>query len=205
MASENSEEKTPWFLSGNYAPVQDELTDTGLRVTGSIPAELSGLYVRNTPNPVNGQGGHWFFGDGMVHGVRIEDGNALWYRNRWVKTTKLAGGLDAMDPKVMMDRTASSANTHVIGHAGKILALEEGNFQYELTRDLDTVGCLDYGGKLTTESSRPLSPPIRSCAPKRMSCISSATGSCLHISPTTCSTATANSCTARRSKSRVRQ
>jgi len=150
MASENSEEKTPWFLSGNYAPVQDELTDTGLRVTGSIPAELSGLYVRNTPNPVNGQGGHWFFGDGMVHGVRIEDGNALWYRNRWVKTTKLAGGLDAMDPKVMMDRTASSANTHVIGHAGKILALEEGHFPYELTRDLDTVGCLDYGGKLTT-------------------------------------------------------
>ena len=150
MASASPQDPKPWFLSGNYAPVQDELTDTGLRVTGSIPAELSGLYVRNTPNPRDGQGGHWFFGDGMVHGVRIEDGNALWYRNRWVKTKKLEAGLDAMDPAVMMDRTASSANTHVIGHAGKILALEEGHFPYELTGELETSGFLDYGGKLTT-------------------------------------------------------
>ena len=150
MASADPTDRQPWFLSGNFAPVQDELTETNLRVTGSIPEELRGLYVRNTPNPKDGQGGHWFFGDGMVHGVRLEDGRAAWYRNRWVKTPKLEKGLDAMDPAVMMDRRASAANTHVIGHAGKILALEEGHFPYTLTGELETGDCLDYGGKLTT-------------------------------------------------------
>jgi carotenoid cleavage dioxygenase len=75
-------EKTPWFLRGNYAPVFNEITDTNLRVTGSIPKSLSGLYVRNGSNPKDGQAGHWFFGDGMVHGIRLEGGQAKWYRNR---------------------------------------------------------------------------------------------------------------------------
>ena len=48
-----------------------------------------------------------------------------------------------------MDMTASKANTHVIGHAGKILALEEGHFPYVLDGDLDTVGPTDFGGVLT--------------------------------------------------------
>ena len=69
-------EKTPWFLRGNYAPVFNEITDTNLRVTGSIPKSLSGLYVRNGSNPKDGQAGHWFFGDGMVHGIRLEGGQA---------------------------------------------------------------------------------------------------------------------------------
>ncbi len=148
MSTASQTEDTPWFLSGNYAPVMDERTDLDLRVTGQIPRELRGLYVRNTPNPKDGKGSHWFFGDGMVHGVRLEDGKAAWYRNRYVKTVKLERGLDAMDPAVMMDRTASAANTHIIGHAGKILALEEGHFPYELTGELETKGCLDYEGKL---------------------------------------------------------
>ncbi len=143
-------EPTPWFLSGNYAPVMDELTDTDLKVTGSVPKELQGLYVRNTPNPADGKGDHWFFGDGMVHGVRLEGGKAAWYRNRWVQTTKLTSGLGAMDPAIMTDRRASAANTHIIGHAGKILALEEGSFPYELSGELETKGCLDYDGKLET-------------------------------------------------------
>ena len=92
-------EETPWFLRGNYAPVPDEITTTDLEVTGEIPKDLHGLYVRNTPNPADGKGDHWFFGDGMVHGVRIENGKALWYRNRWVKTPKLEKGLGAMDPR----------------------------------------------------------------------------------------------------------
>ena len=49
-----------------------------------------------------------------------------------------------------MDRTASAANTHVIGHAGRILALEEGHFPYEVDGELETKGCLDYDGKLQT-------------------------------------------------------
>jgi carotenoid cleavage dioxygenase len=137
-------------MQGNYGPVKDELTEFDLEVTGAIPPELDGLYLRNGSNPRGTATSHWFFGDGMVHGVRLEKGQASWYRNRWVKTPKLEGDLDAMDPGVILDRTASAANTHVIGHAGKILCLEEGHFPWEITPELETVGSLDYGGKLTS-------------------------------------------------------
>jgi carotenoid cleavage dioxygenase len=140
----------PWYLQGNYAPVGDELTVFDLPVSGSLPPSLSGRYLRNGSNPASGAAGHWFFGDGMVHGLRIEDGRAAWYRNRYVRTTKLSRGLDAMDPHAMFDPTASAANTHVLAHAGRIWALEEGHLPYELTAELDTIGCDDFGGRLTT-------------------------------------------------------
>ena len=146
---ENTERK-PWFLNGNYGPVFDELTSTDLKVTGAIPKALSGMYVRNGSNPKSGTAGHWFFGDGMVHGVRLENGRAAWYRNRYVKTPKLAKGMDAMDPECIMDPTASAANTHVLAHAGRIWALEEGHLPWELSRELETMGCDDFGGKLKT-------------------------------------------------------
>ena len=33
---------------------------------------------------------HWFDGDGMLHGIRLRDGKAEWYRNRWIRTKLLA-------------------------------------------------------------------------------------------------------------------
>jgi carotenoid cleavage dioxygenase len=140
----------PWFLSGNYAPVADELTAFDLPITGAIPPSLSGRYLRNGSNPKSGDAGHWFFGDGMVHGIRLDGGRAEWYRNRYVQTTKLRSGLDSMDPEALFDPTASAANTHVLAHAGRIWALEEGHLPYELGPELDTIGCENFDGKLTT-------------------------------------------------------
>lgn len=62
---------TSRFLNGPFAPVTDEITAFDLPVTGSVPAELSGRYLRNGPNPMglDDPGYHWFIGDGMVHGV----------------------------------------------------------------------------------------------------------------------------------------
>ena len=74
-----------FFQKDNYAPVADELTEFDLPVEGTIPAELDGWYLRNGPNPRQATG-HWFTGDGMIHGIRIENGRAAWYRNRWVRT-----------------------------------------------------------------------------------------------------------------------
>ena len=145
-----TEVQAPWFLAGNDGPVSDELTVIDLPVTGSIPSSLSGRYLRNGPNPTSGASAHWFFGDGMVHGIRLDGGRAEWYRNRWVRTTKLERGLDAMDGDALFDPTASAANTHVLAHAGRIWALEEGHLPYELSPDLETVGCDDFGGRLTT-------------------------------------------------------
>ena len=67
------------FLSGNLAPVDVETTAFDLRVTGKLPDELSGRYLRNGPNPigqVNPDSYHWFLGSGMVHGIRINYGKA---------------------------------------------------------------------------------------------------------------------------------
>lgn len=143
-------DSTPWFLNGNYAPVAEELTEFDLDVTGTIPSSLTGLYVRNGSNPAGDNPGHWFFGDGMVHGVRLEGGRAAWYRNRWVRTPKFLKGLDIMDPDCIFDPTASAANTHVLAHAGRIWALEEGHHPWEISPELDTIGACDFGGKLTS-------------------------------------------------------
>jgi carotenoid cleavage dioxygenase-like enzyme len=48
------------------------------------------------------------------------------------------------------DRRASAANTHVVRHAGRIFALEEGAFPWVVTPELDTVGWHDYDGRLRT-------------------------------------------------------
>ena len=141
----------PFHLQGNFAPVFEERTETNLRVRGTIPPELNGRFFRNGSNPQSGTSPHWFLGNGMLHGVRLEGGRAVWYRNRYVRTTLFAnpeaGGIG---PDGMPDRTASLANTHVVCHAGRILALEEGHFPWIVSKDLDTVGPHDFGGKLKT-------------------------------------------------------
>ncbi|HEX9259294.1 MAG TPA: carotenoid oxygenase family protein [Acidimicrobiales bacterium] len=143
------DDSTPVYLTGNWRPLTEERTVTDLRVTGSIPPELDGRYLRNGSNPITGKDAHPFLGDGMVHGVRLRDGKAEWYRNRYVRTPYYDNPeLDILDPSILLDMTASKANTNVIGHAGRILALEEGHFPYMLDGELGTVGPLDFGGKL---------------------------------------------------------
>lgn len=139
-------EEKPYWLKGNLAPVMEEVTSFDLPVEGTIPPELCGLYARNGANPKEGHSGHWFMGDGMLHGVSLKDGKAEWYRNRWVRTPRF-NGAPRSSP---LDIRASTANTNVISHAGKILALVENALPMMMTRDLDTVGFDDYGGKLNT-------------------------------------------------------
>jgi carotenoid cleavage dioxygenase len=145
-----SDATAPFFLRGNYAPVADEVTAEALPVTGAIPPELHGLYVRNGPNPSHGVSPHWFLGDGMLHGVALDAGTARWYRNRYVRTKSLAGEGTFVDDQGHVDLTVGVSNTHVVSHAGRILALVESGFPYEVTAELDTVGCYDFDGRLTT-------------------------------------------------------
>src|SRR5690242_7710361 len=84
------------YLEGNFAPVREELT-----VTGHIPDYLDGRFLRNGPNPVaevDPAHYHWFTGDGMVHGVRLRDGRAEWYRNRWVRSAAVRNALGEPEP-----------------------------------------------------------------------------------------------------------
>jgi carotenoid cleavage dioxygenase len=141
------------YLEGNFGPVAEEVTVTDLPVTGTIPAHLDGRYVRNGPNPLTPPEPstyHWFTGDGMVHGVRLRDGKAEWYRNRWVRSGAVADGLG--EPRRPGDAHGDmdfAANTNVIGHAGSLLAIvEAGSRPYELDLDLETVRVCDFDGTL---------------------------------------------------------
>jgi len=145
----NQPAEIPFYLEGNFAPVFEERTVDSLEVIGTIPPELNGRLLRNGPNPQTGWSSHWFFGNGMIHGVEIEKGRANWYRNRYVRTPLFA------DPNgdpiaAVMELDKSSANTHVIHHAGKILALEEAHLPWEVSPDLETVRAHDFEGKLQT-------------------------------------------------------
>ena len=136
-----------FHLQGNYAPVADELTEYNLPVHGVIPPEIDGWYLRNGPNPRQATS-HWFTGDGMIHGVRIEGGRAKWYRNRWVRTESFAADFPVYNPDGTRNLRSSVANTHIVNHAGKTLALVESSLPYEITNDLETVGAYDFDGKL---------------------------------------------------------
>ncbi|MEV6558044.1 carotenoid oxygenase family protein [Nocardia sp. NPDC051756] len=149
------------YLAGNFAPVTEELTAHDLPVTGQIPPELTGWYLRNGPNPHAAAARHWFAGDGMVHGVRIENGRAVSYRNRWVRTSTFTDDARGYGETGERNLTAGVANTHVIRHAGRTLALVETSYPYELTRELDTVGPYDFDGKLRTAmTAHPKTCPV---------------------------------------------
>lgn len=81
--------RPPFHLRDNSAPVTDEVMATDLPVVGTLPEELAGRCLRNGPDPRHGESAHWFLGDGMLHGIRIRDGRAEWYRDRWVRTRAL--------------------------------------------------------------------------------------------------------------------
>jgi len=128
------------FLTGIHKPMAEELTLENLPVTGTIPAALDGRYLRIGPNPVapDPAGYHWFTGDGMVHGIAVKDGKALWYRNRWIRSNevgKARGEAPAPGPR---HGSFDTVNTNVIGMAGRTFALvEAGSYPVELSDTLD--------------------------------------------------------------------
>lgn len=127
-------ETVPLHLAGNNAPVPEEVTLEPSDVVGEIPAELSGQFFRNGPNPRTGWSPHSFAGDGMIHTIALDGGRARWYRNRYVRTplyehpgeSRFALALDQETGRI--DYRVTTANTHLITHAGRLFALEEGGF-----------------------------------------------------------------------------
>jgi carotenoid cleavage dioxygenase len=144
--------------------VDDELDVHDLAVTGEIPAQLSGVYMRNGANPQFAPLGryHWFDGDGMIHAVYLDGGTAR-YRNRWVETPGLLHEREAgaalfggilnfqFPPAELIEECGifkNAANTNIVAHANKFLALWEGGFPTEITRELESKGLWDFDGKL---------------------------------------------------------
>jgi carotenoid cleavage dioxygenase-like enzyme len=142
------------YVDGPLAPVTEERTAFDLAVTGTLPAELVGRYVRNGPNPigpVDPATQHWFTGPGMVHGVRLAEGRAEWYRNRYVRTPNVSEALGEPPRPTPYDAegVTGSVNTNVIQVADRTFALvEAGSPPVELSYDLDTIASVDFDGTL---------------------------------------------------------
>ena len=141
-----------WALAGNFAPVPDELDVLDLPIEGTLPTGLEGSLLRVGPNPVAPDPAdyHWFLGDGMVHAIELRDGRAS-YRNRWIRTDAAAVSLG--EPAIPgqpepANLISSAANTSLVDHDGRILALYEVSLPTEITVELQTVGRFDYGGEL---------------------------------------------------------
>ena len=156
----NEPELSP-FLRGNYAPWRVEGDAPALEVEGELPRDLEGTFYRNGPNPAYPPLGryHWFDGDGMIHAITLRDGRAS-YRNRWVHSAGLAEeraagkatfrGLLEMSP-TEAPRFKNTANTNIVWHAGKLLALMEGALPTALQPGtLETAGEWDFAGQLGT-------------------------------------------------------
>ena len=155
---------TPW-LQGHYAPVFDERDADHLEVRGTLPSGLRGAFLRNGPNPMFPPLGryHLFDGDGMIHGVTFDGEGGARYANRWVRNPGLAaeeaagralfGGLSDFrlppdDVFATVGPVKNTANTHVVRHADRILALMEAQPPIELAPDLSTIGPFDFDGRL---------------------------------------------------------
>jgi carotenoid cleavage oxygenase len=155
MTAMKTAESVNPYLEGFLAPVDAEMTVTDLKVTGQIPEHLDGRYLRNGPNPVAEVDPaiyHWFSGDAMVHGLALRDGQASWYRNRWVRTPAVCAALGEPAPTGLNPRAGMLSvgpNTNVLSHAGRTLAMVEGGgANYVLTDDLETVSACDFDGTL---------------------------------------------------------
>jgi carotenoid cleavage dioxygenase-like enzyme len=128
------------YLNGAWTPQHDEVTAFDLEVIeGVIPADIDGVYLRNTENQLHEPLGryHPFDGDGMIHQIDFKDGHAS-YRNRFVRTRcleaeqtaagSLWGGL--MDGPGISKRPGfgahgrlkDSSSTDIIVHAGKAIS-----------------------------------------------------------------------------------
>jgi carotenoid cleavage dioxygenase-like enzyme len=140
----------PWWVQPPFEPVTQENEAFGLTVVGEIPRELDGLFVRNGINSKHGDRGHFFAGDGMLHGVRLQDGQAHWYRNRYVQTPALnRDQSERVNP--VLNPADNYSNISVFHHSGKLLSLGETGLPFEISaEDLSTIGAYDFGGKLKT-------------------------------------------------------
>jgi len=147
---------------------------TGAKLEGRLPKGLRGVLYRNGPAWFERAGfryQHWFDGDGMVHAWRLDDAGVS-HRARMVETPKfqrehaagrfLLPAVGTTVPDAIAARNnddMNTANTAVIEHAGRLLALWEGGSATELDAvDLKTRGPVSWREDLTAApfSAHPL-------------------------------------------------
>jgi carotenoid cleavage dioxygenase len=166
--------RTNPYLTGNFAPLATEDDFAALPISGKLPPELRGTLYRNGPNPQfppRDDNYHWFLGDGMLHAFQIADGKVS-YRNRFIRTPKWQvehaagkalfgswGNPATTDPSVLVHE-GGVANTNVLWHAGRLLALEEAHEPFAVDPvSLAPQGYVDYAGAAKRFTAHPKIDP----------------------------------------------
>ncbi|MCC7268034.1 MAG: carotenoid oxygenase family protein, partial [Caulobacteraceae bacterium] len=150
------------LLRGAFEPIRFEGDYADLAIEGEWPAGLEGALYRIGPNPQFAPIAPYnpLQGEGMVHAFFMAGGRGA-YRNRWVRTRRFeleraagralfaTGDPRASDPSVAGVDDQGAANTHILLHAGRLLALEEGHPPIALDpTTLQTFGPWTFGGRL---------------------------------------------------------
>ncbi|MGH8546223.1 MAG: carotenoid oxygenase family protein [Gammaproteobacteria bacterium] len=124
--------------SDYFSPVKKEVRAYDLHVEGELPRELCGALFRIGPNAA-GPGTPWGQGEGMVHSVAFADGNAVMYGNRWLRTRlwreRMHLAVGSSEKADTADREGL-ANTSLIRHADRLLAISEGGIPTEFSPQL---------------------------------------------------------------------
>lgn len=154
-------------VSRSFEPCEGEVDVDLPLVEGEAPADLRGVLYRNGVHSLEVQGVpqmHPFDGEGMVSRFAFEDGRVR-YRNRVVLSREVqeerrAGRMlyrafgtnrpGGFTQNAFRMRFKNAANTSVVHHAGKLLALWEAGLPHALDPEtLETIGRDDFDGALT--------------------------------------------------------
>ncbi len=154
-------------FSGILKPLRFEGDILDLEVEGDVPAQLSGTYHRVHPDQQFAprfDNEQFFNGDGMISLFRFRNGRVD-FKQRYAQTDKFklerAAGRALFgayrnpltDEPAVKGKIRGTANTNVIVHAGKLLALKEDS--PALVMDpltLETQGYTNWGGKCTSQT-----------------------------------------------------
>jgi carotenoid cleavage dioxygenase len=156
---------TPNHLAGGYRPVTREATILLPQVLGELPTGLDGSFLRIGPNPLvatDPARHNVLTGDAMVHGLRLRDGRAEWYRNRWVRTDRVARALGELPTPGPRHGLSDNCNANIIRHAGRTFAVSDGGaLPTELSRELGTIARCDFDTTLPAGlSAHPETDPV---------------------------------------------
>src|SRR3984893_7291037 len=159
------------YRTGPWRPQNVEYDAEDLRVTGDLPDDLYGVYLRNTETPLHPAivRYHPFDGDGMIHKVSFRDGKVS-YRNRFVRTEGLlaeqeagrslwAGRAENPSASTRADgwgargRMKDAASTDVIVYAGVAVAsfYQCGDLYRLDPLTLDDLGKCSWGGSFPSD------------------------------------------------------
>jgi len=159
------------YRTGAWRPQSVEYDAWDLDVVGEIPRDLSGVYLRNTENPLLMpiKRYHPFDGDGMLHAISFADGEARYCnrfvpsdgflaereagRSLWAGIAERPGDAVREDGWGARTRMKDASSTDIVVHRGVALSSfwQCGDLYRADPRTLEPMGREELGGRFPRE------------------------------------------------------